>query len=254
MAKDHHVQNYQKKKDVDRTYRAVQTSGLFSYRLTIGESDLWISTGADIKFELERLLIYHRRQLKEYIHHHPEFAATLEPFPDDPLAPQIVRWMIAAALRAKVGPMAAVAGAVSGIVGQNIDRSVSELIIENGGDIYFRSVQERIIAIYAGETPFSMRIGLRLKPKPDGYGICTSAGTVGPSLSLGQADATVVISPDSALADAAATAIGNLVQSQDDLQKAADFARTIPGIDGAVIIKNDRMAAWGEIDLVPVNL
>ena len=45
-------------------------------------------------------------------------------------------------------------------------------------------------------------------------GICTSSGTVGHSLSFGKADAVCVKAKSVSLADAAATAIGNMVKSQ----------------------------------------
>ena len=69
-------------------------------------------------------------------------------------------------------------------------------------------------------------------------------------MSLGLADAAIIVSNSAALADAAATAVGNLVRAEEDIQAALDFGQTIEGILGIVIIKGDRMGAWGEIDLV----
>lgn len=242
--------DYQKQPAVERSYRSRHSGDLQAFRLARGESDLWVLSNRDVRKDVERLLALHRRQLKEYIHAHPLFAETLQPYPPDPEAPELVQWMIAVTAQVGVGPMAAVAGAVAGIVGRNIDPAVTELIIENGGDIYLRSSAERMIGIYAGESAFSMRIGLRIPAKPEGFGICTSAGTVGPSFSFGKADATVICAPDAALADAAATAVGNLVTAPADLERAIGLAQGISNLRGAVVIKGDKMCAWGEIDFV----
>jgi ApbE superfamily uncharacterized protein (UPF0280 family) len=74
---------------------------------------------------------------------------------------------------------------------------------------------------------------------------------VGHSLSFGKADAVVVVSPSAALADAVATAAGNLVQTGADVQAAVEFALSIPGIKGAVAIKDELLAARGYVKLVP---
>ena len=80
--------------------------------------------------------------------------------------------------------------------------------------------------------------------------MCTSSGTVGHSLSFGKSDAVVVLSSSTALADAAATAIGNIVQEETDIQKALDFAKNVTGLKGAAVIINDKMGVWGKINLI----
>ncbi|GAI49814.1 unnamed protein product, partial [marine sediment metagenome] len=65
--------------------------------------------------------------------------------------------------------------------------------------------------IFAGRSPLSQRIILKIEAKENYIGVCTSSGTVGPSLSFGKADAVTVISDSVLLADAAATAVGNII-------------------------------------------
>jgi ApbE superfamily uncharacterized protein (UPF0280 family) len=60
----------------------------------------------------------------------------------------------------------------------------------------------------------------------------------------------VVLSPSTALADAAATAIGNVVKEETDVQKALDFARCVIGLVGVAVIINDKMGVWGKINLI----
>lgn len=244
--------DYQKHYDVDRDYRSLSAPDLQKFRIVIGESDLLILSSHDIRDEIRRLLRLYRRQLKEFIYKYPVFQTTLTPYPVGPETPELIQRMSEAGTKAGVGPMASVAGAIAGLIGENTGSETPDLIIENGGDIYLRSTEERLIAVFAGNSPFSMKIALKIPPKPDGLGICTSAGTVGPSLSLGKADATVIISPDVALADAMATAVGNTITKTSDLWPAIDFAKKIPGVTGVLLIKDDKMAAWGELTLIPL--
>ncbi len=246
--------NYEKKRNAERDYRILSAPDLQSTRLVIGESDLWVLSSEDIRLEVERYLKLSRRQLKEYIYRHLLFQTTLKPYPGDSEAPELIQGMIAAAAKTGVGPMASVAGAIAGFIGKNIPPDISlELIIENGGDIYLRSARERCVAIYAGNSPFSLKIGLSIDAQPSGVGICTSAGTTGPSFSFGTADAIVVIAPDVALADATATATGNLINTSSDLSKGIDFAKRISGVTGVLLIKDDKMAAWGEINITRID-
>ena len=124
-----------------------------------------------------------------------------------------------------VGPMAAVAGAMAELIGKKLLDYSPEVIVENGGDIFMKISRRRRIGIFAGNSPFTDKLALELEPEETPLGICTSSGTVGPSLSLGTTDATIVASTSAALADAAATAVGNLVKTADDLQGALDFGR-----------------------------
>ena len=174
----------------------------------------------------------------------------MEPYPVEDDAPGIVREMAEAAEKAGVGPMAAVAGTIAERVGRALLEFSPEVIVENGGDIFLKSRKKRTVGVYAGQSPFSDRLALEIKPSETPLGICTSSGTVGHSLSLGKADAVIVLSTCTALADAAATAIGNLVKEETDIPHGLDFARGIDGLSGIIIIKNEKMALWGQVKIV----
>jgi ApbE superfamily uncharacterized protein (UPF0280 family) len=66
---------------------------------------------------------------------------------------------------------------------------------------------------------------------------------------MGKADAVCLVSPSAYLADGAATAIGNRIKVRQDLEAAIAWARNIQGILGGVVIIDDRMATWGDIEL-----
>lgn len=244
---------------VNRVYRRLYESHDLDYfNVKLKESDLTIgvdktSYSDSLVAMCRQELIRIRADLESYILLQPSLRHSLEPIQLLPSAPPLIRLMADAARQAGVGPMAAVAGAVAQAIGEKLDPVVKSVIVENGGDIYLNSHRERVIAVYAGNSKFSQRVGLRIKAEQQPLGICTSSGTVGPSLSFGTADAVVILGYPAALADAAATRIGNLIRSEEDLMKAAEVAQDIPGVTGVLAIKNDTMSAWGAVELVPIK-
>lgn len=237
-----------------RTYRTrMARSGLVGFRVAVKETDLWVLAARDFTREVREIVVQERQQLEAYIAGHPDFLTTLVPWPEDPFAPPVVREMIAAAAATGVGPMAAVAGALAARVGRHLAPLSPEIIVENGGDIFLAINHPATVALYAGTSPLSQRVGLRLDPASSPLGVCTSSGTVGHSLSFGQADAACVLAPNAALADAAATALGNRVRSPDTIAPALEWAAGLPEILGAVIIVGEKLGAWGRVELVPLT-
>jgi len=233
-----------------RTYRHwIEGNNLVSFNVTIKETDLYIRASSNLKRKALGLVVKYRGILEKYIERHPSFLTSLEPLTITKDAPQIIRQMAEAAQNTGVGPMAAVAGAIAEFVGSDLLAFSPEIIVENGGDIYLKSSERRIIGIYAGESPLTGKIGLEVNEDDMPLGICTSSGTVGHSLSYGTADAVVAISRSAVLADAAATAIGNRVRQPDDITGVIEFAQSIPGLKGVIIIKDDIIGLWGEVKL-----
>lgn len=243
---------------VNRHYRLLHTGRDLAYfNIRIKESDLAIGVDRTVLTDslvslCRRELIGLRTQLEYYIELQPEFKTSFVPIKLMEGAPEIARIMAGAALLTGVGPMAAVAGAVAQKMGEMLAQYSSEVIVENGGDIYLRSYQERTVAVFAGESKFSHRIAVKVNSNGRPLGICTSSGTVGPSISLGKADAVLIKASSPALADAAASQAANQVQTENDLMKAIEAVRNIPGIEGILAIKADKMAAWGDIEIVPI--
>lgn len=244
---------------VDRDYRSLhEASDLCYFNIRVKESDLAI--GVDRKNYTDSLiplcekeLIRLRGDIESYILLHSEFRTSLVPVDIIPGAPEIVREMARAANLAGVGPMAAVAGSVAQFIGEKLKCYTEEVVVENGGDIYINSSTDRTIAVFAGTSSFSNRIGIRVRSRENPVGVCTSSGTVGPSLSFGKADAAVIKGRTAALADAVATRAGNLVKTKNDLMHAVDYVKTIPGVSGILVIKDESMAAWGDIEIIPVS-
>ncbi len=223
---------------------------LVSFTVTIKETDLLIRARRNLQKKALEVVLKQRELLEGYIARHPGFLTELSPFPVGADAPQIVKEMAAASAKVGVGPMAAVAGVFAEFVGKELLQFSEEVIVENGGDIFLKLTKTRLIGIYTGNSPYSGKLALKIEPEDTPLGVCTSSGTVGHSLSFGKADAAMILSPSAALADAAATAVGNLVKTPDDLERAINFIREVPGIAGVGLIIGDKMAVWGKINLV----
>lgn len=210
------------------------------------EADLRVSSPrADlIEAEVRRL----RSELEEYIERQPAFKAALVPI--DPLddAPPIAVVMAEAARACGLGPMAAVAGAVAQAAAEAaLAAGASEAIVENGGDTWIASAAEVTVGLYAGENPISGRLALRIPPQRLPLSVCSSSGRFGHSLSFGDCDLATVVAGSGALADAAATLAANCVRTVDDVEPALQRVMSIPGIEGALIVKDDRVGVAGDL-------
>lgn len=234
----------------ERTYRKrIKPKGLFCYQVAVKETDLWVCTGRRLETETRDLVFVARHQIETYIHSHPEFSNSLLPLKEDLYAPLIVREMIRAAAKARVGPMAGVAGAIAQHVGEGLLNLTDQVIVENGGDIYLKADRPLTVSIFAGKSPLSGRVGLLIPTRQMPLGVCSSSGTIGHSLSHGSADVVCLLSSSAALADCGATALGNRIRQKRDLGSIDEWAGQIEGILGGVAIVDDAMATWGDIEL-----
>lgn len=224
-----------------------------SYQVCYKETDLYIRSSIklmDLAYNKVRKL---RLKLDKYIENHHHFAESLLPVHLLVTAPVEVKKMAEASALAGVGPMAAVAGLFAEEVGKLILTYTDRVLVENGGDIFIKSPVETKIGIFAGEnSPFSGKLSLKI-PSDQSLGICTSSGTMGPSLSFGKADSVTIISPSTPLADAAATAVCNHIRTEDDIDGAINWCQGIDGITGVVIIINDKIGIWGNYEIEKVK-
>jgi hypothetical protein len=240
-----------------RTYRSQFNSDRFqSFEVKYLETDLWIGIdSASFKIEMKEIVLAKikelRTRLDEYILLEPFFKKSLKPFQPSDNAPIEAKEMATAAEKAGVGPMTSVAGLFAREVGETLlqNFSIDEMVIENGGDILLLLKNELVLSVFAGESPLSERIGLVIPAENSKLEICTSADTVGPSLSFGKADAVVVICEDVLLADAFATAFGNKVKSPNDVEKVINLSEKYPEILSMLIVCEDKVGIRGEYEI-----
>lgn len=220
------------------------------------ESDLWIgvdsgSYSASMEAEVYSMLVELRRSMDAYLLMDPGYKASLVPYDAGVEAPGILKEMSLVSHKTGIGPMSAVAGAVALRVAGFIKSKfgVKEVIVENGGDIYAEATSDMDISVFAGQSSLSEKVGLHIPATSFPLGICTSSGTVGPSLSLGRADAMMIVCKDVLLADSYATAMANRIKTVNDLQPVIEQIQNIPEIQGAIAVKDDHMAICGQFEL-----
>lgn len=227
--------------------------GLVSYAVTVGSTDLQVSTDRELRRAALESTSRHRGTVERYIRSHPRFATSLEPVAARDGSPELIQQMAAAARVAGVGPMAAVAGAIAQAVGADLLRLSPEVIVENGGDVFMSSSTPRTVGLYAGHSTLNGRIGLSILPSDCALGICTSSGTFGHSLSLGAADACTVLARSAAVADALATALCNRIRTAGDLERVLDPELVPPEAIGVLAVIGGKVAFQGNVRLVPLR-
>jgi len=240
-----------------RWYRKQMDSKRFhSFTVTHFETDLWIGVNPDsfqkrmISFCVEKIKLL-RNLLDDYITRFPLFRNSLVPLAFDTSAPEIAQEMLLQSQNTGTGPMSCVAGAFAHFMGQELINKFhpKELVIENGGDIFILSEKTIQVAVYAGKSQLSGKIGILVTPDKTPLGICTSSGTVGPSLSFGKADAVMIVCKSTTLADGYATAFANKIHSPDDISNVIESIKKIPEIISALIICDDKFGICGKLKL-----
>ena len=189
-----------------------------------------------------------REILEDYIARHGEFQTSLMPIDLRPDAPESAKRMAVASRLVGTGPMAAVAGAMAQLAAEAaIKKQCTEVIVENGGDIYLQTSEPVIIGLYPGEFEAGGGLAFSLQGEDTPVSICSSSGKMGHSMSLGMCDLATVVAKDAALADAAATLAANLVKTVDDVEPTLNQIAAIEGVEGVVIIKDGQVGLAGKL-------
>jgi len=176
---------------------------------------------------------------------------SLDPIKVEYEAPSVVKLAAEAAEIAGVGPMAAIPGALAEVaVREMIRQGALVNVIENGGEIAGLSSLPINVAIYAGSSPLSGYVGFQLIPDDFPVGVATSSATVSHALNFGKADAAVVIADSASMADAAAKAVCNAVQGDDEeasVQSGLEVAETLSPVRSAIVIRGKHIGTVGKL-------
>jgi ApbE superfamily uncharacterized protein (UPF0280 family) len=236
----------------ERTYRGlIAADDLVTSRVCAGESDLFVLANQDVTQPGRGFLLEVRNDLESYIRRDPSFLTNRIAHRPLHHAPRIVIRMAEVSSYYNIGPMAAVAGAVADCVGQQLTKSQTDVIIENGGDIFVHTRKPIAFTLYAGEnSPFSGKLKFKPTLSDRSFGVCTSSGTVGHSYSQGRADAVCVVSQTASQADAAATAMGNKVKHKKDIGQVIQEASNNHNILGIIVALEDKLGIWGEVEII----
>jgi len=240
----------------DRTYRdsVRPQDGEVRFQVAVEQTDLLIVAETDLQAEIASFVSQVRGDIKNWIMFHPEFAESLVPVDVPDSAPEIIRAMARAGEACNVGPMAAVAGAVAQAVGDRFVVESPNILVENGGDTYLHSTRDRVVALLS-EPDSGAMVGLKIEAGSFPVAVCASSGTIGHSLSLGSGDLVAVRAKDARLADAAATALCNMLKSELDINSVLKQAKELAefGLEGVFAQYDQKIAAWGDLELVALD-
>ncbi len=229
---------------------------LFRETFTFKESQCTIIADRESALQTAIASIKRNRELlEEYGKAHPKFLWTLKPI-SVPKEPEVARLMAEAAAKANVGPMAAVAGVLADLaVKDMVAEGCEAAVVEDGGEISAFSNVPIDVAFAAGDEPLSKRFGFRLAEFP--LGVATSSGRFSHALSFGDAEAATVFCREAGLADAAATAVGNVVKGEDAneaIERGVELAKSIRSVEGALVLFKGCVGTWGKIpQIIRVN-
>jgi len=177
------------------------------------------------------------------------FKTTYDPYPVVQSDDYLIKRMCQASVLAGVGPMASVAGAVATYaVEKMVGAGARFAIVENGGDIAIRADRDVTVGLYSDNERFR-DLALSIKERDRVFGVCTSSGRIGPSVSLGSSNVSTVISNDVILADACATALGNMAKDSDErtLSDAVETVAMVDDFDCCFVISGGYLVSCGDM-------
>ncbi len=175
------------------------------------------------------------------------FLTTMEPYHPATESSGVVKRMCEAAKAAGVGPMATVAGAIAQeALEAMLSKGCMHAWVDNGGDIAIRVERPVMVEVFH-EPDAASAFALELENTGKPLGICSSSGTLGHSISFGNADIVVAIARDAVLADALATAIGNNVSGPGSLKGCFEPFTEIHGFHGGIAMAGGEVAIHGAI-------
>jgi len=222
---------------------------LFKHAFRYKESDCTIVSDKKSGIETAKTSIKQNLELlEEYVKKNPRFLFSLAPVPATE-GPEIARLMAQAAQKAKVGPMAAIAGVIADLaVRDMVDSGCKVAVVEDGGEAYAVSNQPIDVGFAAGHEPLSKEMGFRLKQFP--VGVATSSGKFSHAFSFGDADAVTIFAVNAGLADATATAVANLITGDNRekiIKKGVNAALSIEGVKGVFILYRELVGKGGHV-------
>ena len=224
------------------------------------ESDITIISDSNTAISRAKISFqFHRANLEDFVLRNSKFLKSFSPVKVN-TSYRVIELMAEVAFLCDVGPMAAVAGALADLMleemqlkGDNEDPNFKEsriALVENGGEIAIDSEEPMKIALYAGQNELNSNLGFLVKKEDCPIGIGTSSATIGHAISLGQSDAVTIFAKNAALADAAATKVGNAVKGKDvekSIKKGLDIIDQLEGVTGAFISRGNKVGQIGKL-------
>jgi len=188
-----------------------------------------------------------RSQIERQIRQDRFFLTTLEPYDPEASSARVIKRMCTASSTAGVGPMATVAGVIAQeALEAMVSKGCRHGWVDNGGDLALILEKTATLEIFSDPESKSA-CAIELEPTDEIIGICTSSGTLGHSISFGNADVSLAIADDAVLADALATAIGNAVIGKESLNTCFDKLKKVDGFRAGLAMIEGSISTHGKL-------
>jgi len=233
-----------------------KNKSLFKETFIIKESNCTIISEQKIGLDAARdSIIRNRKVLEKYCKENSLFLNSFEPIKVTKV-PLIVDLMAKYAAKADVGPMASVAGVLADLAVLDMKKKGCKVaVVENGGEVSAYSDVPIDVCLSAGDVSLSNHFGFRLNDFP--IGLATSSGRFSHALSFGDAEAVTIFCKTAGLADAAATAVCNVVKGKNygaAIELGIQKAKSIKDVFGVLIIYHELIGTAGKIPkIIKIN-
>ncbi|MCA1841437.1 MAG: hypothetical protein LC723_14130 [Actinobacteria bacterium] len=207
-----------------------------------------VRAASEIKEEARASALRHFEMIESYVVGHPGFKTSFVPVTVKPQSPPIVRAMAEAAEAAGVGPMVGLPGALVEAIARDLSSLSKEVIVACEGDAFI--IGDRV-ANFVVEPPRESSSGIGVRLHVQGTSAFYSSGgrsKIAPY--IGNARGVAVVAKHGAMAGCIGSAMGYAMHRPQDVERALDVARTSDGVVGALVLAEDRIGVWGEIELV----
>jgi len=220
---------------------------LISFHVEVGGLRFRIHATEELRDQARASAMRHWEQLESYIVRNSAFKTTFVPLPVKSDAPALIGEMARASNEAGVGPMVCMTGALVEAIATDLAADSRELIVSCEGDVFV--VGERT-GSYLVEPGGGVGGGVAVRLHSHGSAaLFSSAGRHQLDPYIGKAKAVGVVADHGATASAAGSAMGYAMHRAHDVERALEAARRIKGVRGAVVVTDERIGMWGDIEI-----
>lgn len=220
---------------------------LVPFDVHLGSLVLHVQAVQNLQDEARAAALRHWEQVEAYASRHSTFKSSLVPIPVGGDAPPLVRAMGAASAAAGVGAIVSLPGALAEALARDLARLSRLVVVSAEGDTFAIDARPRVFVVDPREGGAGIAVAVRSQ-RPYAF-YCTS-GRVRVKPAIGRARAVAVLADHGAVADAAASAMGQAIHRPSQVARALELASRLPGVRGVVVLAEGRIGVWGSIEIV----
>lgn len=220
---------------------------LISFHVDVGGLRFRLHASEDLRDQARASAMHYWEQMESYVARNSAFKTSFVPLAVSADAPSVISEMARASNEAGVGPMVCMTGALVEAIATDLSADSQELIVACEGDVF---VLGQRTGSYVIEPSGGVGGGVAVRMHCDGSAaLFSSAGRRQVDPLIGKARAVGVVADHGATASAAGSAMGYAMHREQDVERALEAARKIPGVRGAVVVAGERIGLWGGIEI-----